>query len=72
MNFSKLIKDKRHELNESQSQFGRRFNMSHAAVSDWESGKSEAPYVVLSFCMKEYFIDCPYCKGSGQIPVPNK
>lgn len=45
------IKAKRESLNENQTTFGERFNVSHSAVSDWESGKSEAPYSVLEFVM---------------------
>jgi len=36
------IKAKRQKLKETQAQFGRRFGKSHAAVSEWESGKAEA------------------------------
>jgi uncharacterized protein YecE (DUF72 family) len=40
------IKAKRQKLKETQAQFGKRFGKSHAAVSEWESGKAEAPYAV--------------------------
>lgn len=35
-----LIKQKRLELKESQSEFGKRFGLSHAAISDIERGVS--------------------------------
>lgn len=38
---SQLVKNKRKELKETQAQFGKRFNLSHAAISDIESGKTE-------------------------------
>ena len=41
INFPALIKGKRIWLKESQTEFGKRFGVSHAAVSDWESGKTE-------------------------------
>ncbi len=40
---------KRKELKESQGEFGKRFGVSHAAVSEWEAGKCEAPYKVIEF-----------------------
>lgn len=52
INFPRKIRAKRNSLSETQSQFGMRFRVSHAAVSDWESGKSQAPYEVLAFCFK--------------------
>lgn len=51
INFPQLIADTREKLSESGIVFGRRFGVSHAAVSDWERGKSEAPYAVISFCL---------------------
>lgn len=45
-NWPELIKQKRLELGESQTEFGKRFGVSHASVSDWERGISEAPYAV--------------------------
>lgn len=50
MKFALEILQKRTELKESQTEFGKRFNVSHVAVSDWETGKSEAPYKVIEFC----------------------
>jgi transcriptional regulator with XRE-family HTH domain len=44
------IKEKRKQLGETQAVFGKRFGKSHAAVSEWESGKAEAPSEVLEFC----------------------
>lgn len=52
MNFPLTIKSKRRKLGETKTEFGNRFDVSHAAVSDWESGKSEAPYRVLDFCLE--------------------
>ena len=45
---SQQMKEKRKQLGETQAVFGKRFGKSHAAVSEWESGKAEAPYVVIS------------------------
>ena len=39
------IKEKRKQIGETQAVFGRRFGKSHAAVSEWESGKAEAEFV---------------------------
>jgi len=58
------IKEKRKDLGETQAQFGKRFGKSHAAVSEWESGKAEAPYVVIEFCLVRS-VKCPVCKGEG-------
>jgi hypothetical protein len=51
--FPALINQVRNTLGETQSIFGKRFKVSHVAVSDWEAGKSEAPYRVLSFCLQQ-------------------
>lgn len=59
-----LIINRRKALNESQTEFGKRFNVSHASVSDWESGKSEASYKVLEFCFDNQptvTIHCCHC-----------
>lgn len=53
MKFPELIKQVRDELYETQAEFGKRFEVSHASVSDWESGKTEAPYKVLSFVLQK-------------------
>jgi DNA-binding XRE family transcriptional regulator len=58
------IKAKRQKLKETQAQFGKRFGKSHAAVSEWESGKAEAPDVVIEFCLPRS-VKCPVCKGEG-------
>ena len=60
------IKAKRQQLGETQAVFGKRFGKSHAAVSEWESGKTEAPYVVIEFCLQiQKSVKCPICKGEG-------
>jgi len=64
MTIPERIKKKRQDLKESQTVFGRRFGKSHAAVSDWEVGKTEAPYVVIEFCLPRS-VKCPVCKGEG-------
>lgn len=60
------IKGKRKQLGETQAVFGKRFGKSHAAVSEWESGKAEAPYEVLEFCLPKA-VQCPVCKGGGKV-----
>lgn len=68
MNIPALIKAKRLSLSESQSKFGKRFGVTHAAVSDWEADKSEAPYRVISFILIDLLDNkCPHCKGTGII-----
>lgn len=60
MNWPDKIQNIRLGLDESQTLFGNRFGVSHAAVSDWESGKSEAPYKVIDFVvniMEEIGVD---------------
>lgn len=68
MNIPQQIKNKRKSLKESQTVFGKRFEVSHAAVSDWESGKSEASYKVIIFVLdlpKRKYLQCHRCKGMG-------
>lgn len=52
MNIPQLIKNKRLSLKESQNEFGKRFGVTHASVSDWETGKSEAGYKVIEFVLE--------------------
>lgn len=71
MKINKYIKAKRKQLGETQAQFGKRFGVSHAAVSDWEAGKSEAPYKVLEYFLSKevHHITCPACHGSGTLQI---
>lgn len=66
-----LIKHKRLSLKETQTDFGRRFKVSHAAVSVWESGQTQAPYSVIYFVLQDLIdgdaIKCPYCNGTGTL-----
>lgn len=50
-NFPFLIKSTRLALNETQGEFGKRFGVSHASVSMWETGETQAPYKILSFVL---------------------
>jgi transcriptional regulator with XRE-family HTH domain len=65
----KLIIDKRAELKESQAEFGKRFGLSHAAISDMERGVTThypADLFLFLFPIK-YQVTCPTCKGEGFI-----
>lgn len=42
MKIKDLVKNKRLELKESQSEFAKRFDVSHAAISDMERGKTKS------------------------------
>lgn len=68
INFPEAIKEKRKELLETQTEFGRRFGVSHASVSDWERGVSEAPYEVINFCIVADKQDLGECKDCGVLP----
>lgn len=64
-----LIKAKRIELKESQEEFGKRFGLSHAAISDLERGvtkgySQEMIDLVFSGKFKE---KCNQCGGTGWI-----
>jgi transcriptional regulator with XRE-family HTH domain len=50
--WAELIKQKRKQLGESQTEFGKRFNVSHAAVSQWESGTNDVPGEVTWWVIK--------------------
>lgn len=74
-----LIKNKRDKLKESQGVFGQRFGKSHAAVSDWESGKSSPPSDVVEFIIADlvtlptsYLRVCHFCQGKGFIDLKLK
>lgn len=51
--WSRLIRQKRKELGENQTQFGARFGVSYVAVSDWERGVNDAPARVLWWLVQE-------------------
>jgi len=53
---NELVKKIRTALGESQEVFGFRWDVSHASVSDWETGRSNIPNKVIEFClyMSEY------------------
>jgi len=51
--FSRLIRDTRKTLNESGTEFGKRFGVSHASVSEWENGKAQAGWEVLFYCLNK-------------------
>jgi len=61
----KLIKNTRKSLSETQDEFGRRFGVGGPAVSFWESGRSQAPYRVLEFCLG--LRRCDVCDGRGYL-----
>jgi transcriptional regulator with XRE-family HTH domain len=69
MNIKELLKAKRLELHESQAEFGKRFGVSHAAISDIERGVTTSYTqamidLVLSGVTKTR---CTACNGSGWI-----
>lgn len=45
--WAEQIKQKREKLKESQTTFGKRWDVSHAAVSDWERGITDPPAAVI-------------------------
>lgn len=45
--WAELIKQKRLALKESQTVFGWRWGVTHAAVSYWESGQADPPAAVI-------------------------
>lgn len=47
MNIPEEIKNKRIRLDETQEEFGKRFNKNHKTVDNWEKGITEAPYEVI-------------------------
>lgn len=69
MYFNQLIKRTRLTLQETQKQFGSRFDVGGVAVSLWESGDREAPYKVLEFVLDKKTKLCPKCMGKGFIMV---
>lgn len=53
MKIAELVKNKRLEIKETQSEFGKRFNLSHAAISDMERGVTTSiNEQMLGFCLK--------------------
>jgi DNA-binding XRE family transcriptional regulator len=71
VSLTELIIGTRKLLKESQEEFGKRFDLSHASVSDWESGKTEAGYKVIEFCLSfrgtQNWKVCQACGGTGII-----
>lgn len=50
--FALLVKQVRKELNETQEEFGKRFNVSQPAVAQWELGQSEPTAEVVMWIME--------------------
>lgn len=65
--FPKIIRQSRELLEETQVQYGARFDKTAPIVSLWEAGKRKAPYEVLSFALTvvDIYEICPTCKGKG-------
>ena len=68
---SELIIKKRNFLNESQSKFGKRFGLSHAAISDLENGKTKSIEedmlnFVINHCVHDWevktYLECVKCR----------
>lgn len=64
--FPKVLREMRIELNETQEEFGRRFGVSHAAVSYWESGEDEMPYEVI-YMLQDETIDLCFAQMEKEI-----
>lgn len=65
-----LIKQTRLALGEPMATFGKRFgNVAINTVSRWETGKNEAPYVVIEFVLRmtKHEFACPVCNGTGRL-----
>jgi len=56
-------------LNETQEEFGKRFNKTAMAISYYEKGKRRAPYDLLDFCLEttRLYVKCSNCKGKGYL-----
>lgn len=71
MNVGEIIRNKRIELGETQKRFGKRFEISHAAVSDLERGITK--HIPLKLFELLFFgktrIECPNCHGKGNIEI---
>jgi len=72
MKIRDLVKNKRKQLGESQREFGKRFNLSHAAISDMERGVTTSiDDEMLNFVMDKNSLPefvlrrCGACDGKG-------
>ncbi len=74
MDVGEIIRLKRKELKESQGRFGKRFGISHAAVSDLERGVTThipSKLFELLFYSKTR-VQCSSCDGKGYVEVEPK
>lgn len=60
------IRAHRKQLGLSQTEFGKRYGVSHAAVSQWETGATESSYKVIEEALAAV-TPCPQCKGTGYL-----
>lgn len=65
MQIKNIVRKKRKQYGESQTEFGKRFNVSHATVSHWETGKYDVPNRVLEELLGIMETKCSYCNGTG-------
>lgn len=52
MDIPNLIRKTRKQLNETQTQFGKRFDVTRTAIEGWEIGRRQAPYSVIEFVLE--------------------
>jgi len=71
MKINKVIEMHRNRLGLSQKEYGEKYGVSHAAVSDWERAVSEPSASVLISVLEEMDMlkgsICPLCGGSGVV-----
>lgn len=69
MKLNELLKKTRESLFETQTEFGKRFNVSATAISLWESGARDIPNNVvenlINNSLVRQLITCPRCSGAG-------
>ena len=63
MNIAMVIKTKRESLHETLEEFGNRFGVDKALVSNWEAGRRKPKMEVIDFVLD--LAVCPTCNGRG-------
>ncbi len=69
MKIQDIVKMTRENLKETATEFGTRFDVTHAAVGNWERGLRQPPSGVIEFCLDLHI--CSTCQGVGYIASCN-
>lgn len=70
MTFGELVQQHRIMLNETQTEYAKRFNTHASSISLWEQGQRKVPERIMQVILKDKlptYTICPNCNGAGMV-----